>query len=149
MVFRHEVNGRAMSKGGQVGQGIQVVIEVLSIGIRFTRRQYSAGMEEMWPDTVEFRSIVILPLHGPPEGGRFAAADEFEVPHPSPKVGQWHSLCSLGALDFGKEYRVRPARYFLGHAALDDGQCVVQQRDAEFSIRDAHAAELVRVRSGE
>src|SRR6266849_2006246 len=95
------------------------------------------------------RSIVILPLHVPPEGCRFSAGDEFEAAHPSPIVGQWHALCGLGAVDFGKKHRVRPARHFLDHAALDGGQRVTQERSAELSIRDAHAAELIRMRPGE
>src|SRR5260370_21980810 len=47
LLTEDKVNGRAMRKGYQVGQGIQMVIEVLSIGIRFTRRQYCARLGEI------------------------------------------------------------------------------------------------------
>ena len=47
LLTTHKVNGGAMYEGCQVGQGIEVVIEILSIGIRFTWRQYCTRVEEI------------------------------------------------------------------------------------------------------
>src|SRR5258708_31083154 len=100
-------------------------------------------------NTLTFQSRGILPLHIPPERCPRINAHECEAAHPSPKVGQRHPICCLGRLHFGQEHRVGSARHFLSDAALDGSQRVAQERNTECSIRDAHAVELVRARTGE
>src|SRR5260221_2204815 len=109
----------------------------------------SSGCRPRSQIPLSVRSRGILPLHVPPERCLRIDAHEGKAAHPSPEVGQRHTLCCLGHLHFGQEHRVGSARHFCGDAALDGSQRVAQEGHTDCSIRDAHTAELLRARTGE